>query len=121
MWQPNQLLHDEVVLALREARFSETMIEYLGWLSGTASALNRSRNPVRAAHTILAGEKTEKMVEKFMARKKESVASKDAPAHDKIDRMFFKFEKWAQEIESEARPFKPSAQDREDGAGDSVQ
>jgi hypothetical protein len=121
MWKPNQLLNDDVVLTLRQAGFGETQIEYLGWLSGTASALNKSRNPAQAAHTILAGEKTKNMVVKFMARKKESVAPKKVADHDEVDRMFSKFERWAEQVEAEARPFAPSNQDREDHAGDSVQ
>ena len=122
MWIPKQLLKDEVVQDLLHGGFSKIEIEYLGWLSGTASALNNSLNPVLAAHTILAGEKAEKMVEKFMKRKKESVAPKKAPDHDAVSRKFSELEKWAERVEQEAAiPFKPSAQDREDGAEDSVQ
>jgi len=96
----------------------EEMLEYLGWLSGTASALNNSKNPVKAAHTILAGEKQEKMVEKFMNRKKESVAPKDAADYDQVSRMFNKFEKWVEQTEAEGRAHKVSQQDLADAEGD---
>ena len=82
MWTPAQLLSEETIKALREGGFADLEIEFLGWLSYASSALNRSRNPVKAAHTLLAKESMEPMLEKFAAKKKESVIPKERPDHD---------------------------------------
>jgi hypothetical protein len=117
MWTPRQLLTDETVEALRVAGFGPLQIEYLGWLSGTASALNRSRNAAKAAHTILASEKAPKMVAAFMARKQDSVRPKNIPDHDQVDGMFGKLRRWADSKEQDAeqeRPRKDQQENEED-------
>jgi hypothetical protein len=105
MWTPNQLLRDEVLKTLREAGFSELKLEFLGWLSYNASAINRSRNPVKAAHTILAGDKAPKMFAAFQKKKQESVRPKERPQHDAIDEDFRKLEAWAKGVESEEESY----------------
>jgi hypothetical protein len=104
MWHPKQLLDDEAVVSLRQGGFSESQIEFLGWLSYNAAAINNSRNPVKAAHTILTKPKVMKMVDTFIARKKASVAPPDAPDHDEVNRKFRKLDQWAEPLEAEARP-----------------
>lgn len=106
MWHPKQLLFDEVVQTLREAGFGEMTIEFLGWMSGRAKALNNSKNPAAAAHTILASEKTPKSLEDFERKKKESVAPKEAPEHEEVTRRLRKLEEWQTEVEEEAKPRK---------------
>jgi hypothetical protein len=101
MWTPNQLLNEQTVKTLREGGFADLEIEFLGWLSYNANALNNSRNPVKAAHTLLAKESTEKMFEKFALKKKESVRPKEREEHDGVSRKFRQLEKWIQQVEDE--------------------
>jgi hypothetical protein len=110
MWTPKQLLARETVDALRMGGFSNLNIEFLGWLSGYAQAINNSANPVKAAHTILAKPKTIKMLHIFAAKKKESVAPKDIADHDAADLIFQKLDTW-QEQQQESLPQDPGAQD----------
>jgi|SRR5579862_886815 len=93
MWHPKNYLHPEIITALLMARFSPTEIEFLGWLSYTAAALNNSRNPVRAAHTLLAnaseeGSNMNKMLMLFAAKKKDSVKPEKVAEHDLADQVF---------------------------------
>lgn len=101
MWTANQLLREDVVNTLREGGFGELEIEFLGWLSYNAAALNNSRNPVKAAHTLLAKESTERMLEKFAEQKKESVRPKAIPEHDRVSQKFRKLKKWIEQVEAE--------------------
>jgi hypothetical protein len=110
MWTPNQLINDETLKTLREAGFSDLKLEFLGWLSYTASALNGSRNPVKAAHTLLAkaqepDENLCKMFALFTNKKKESVRPKERADHDAIDQEFNKLEKWVQQVEEDSQPY----------------
>lgn len=98
MWKPAQLLNEETITSLRQHGFAELEIEFLGWLSYNANALNNSRNPVKAAHTLLAKESTEKMFEKFALKKKESVRPKEREEHEAITQKFRKLEKWIEQV-----------------------
>lgn len=102
MWTPKQLLNEETLKALRDGGFADLQIEYLGWLSYNAAALNNSRNPVKAAHTLLAKESTEDLLEKFITKKKESVIPKERPDHEDADRKFSKLQKWIRQVEADA-------------------
>ena len=102
MWTPTQLLNEQTLQTLRQAGFRELKLEFLGWLSYNASALNNSRNPVKAAHTILASEKAVKMFKVFENKKKESVRPKERPEHEAIDEEFNKLEKWIRQVEADA-------------------
>ncbi len=104
MWTPTQLLNEQTLQTLREAGFGELKLEFLGWLSYNASALNNSRNPVKAAHTILAGEKAVAMFKIYENKKKESVRPKERREHEAIDEEFNKLEKWIQGVEADAEP-----------------
>jgi hypothetical protein len=106
MWTPKQLLTDETVDSLRQGGFSEIEIEFLGWLNGTASALNNSMNPVKAAHTIMAKETMAAMAEKFEKKKKESVSAPDHidPNASAARRKLPKLGRWQQEKEAESKP-----------------
>jgi len=99
MWKPDQLLAAPTVRSLRHGGFTETQIEFLGWLSGYAQALNNSKNPVKAGHTILSKEKTKKMLIVFIAKKKESVAPKEVPEHEDADILFSQLDKWQEHVE----------------------
>jgi hypothetical protein len=93
MWHPKQLLKPEIVAALRLGGLTVEQIEFLGWLNGTSSALNKSRNPVKAAKTLLSriGDEEEamhKMAVKFRERKIESIKPKDAETHEAADQFF---------------------------------
>lgn len=93
MWHPKQLLHKRVIDGLLIGEFTPLQIEFLGWLSGTASALNNSRNPVKAAHTILAkasdpDEKQHRMLALFTNRKLESIAPAETAPHVEADKVF---------------------------------
>src|SRR5262249_11566252 len=109
MWTPNQLLNDDVLQTLREAGFSDLKLEYLGWLSFNAAAINRSKNPVKAAHTILVKAQEEpkaiKMFGLFLQKKQESVRPKERPQHDAIDEDFRKLEAWAKDVQSEEESY----------------
>jgi hypothetical protein len=94
MWKPKQLLRPDVVDLLTQADFSPVKIEFLGWLSGNAAALNNSRNPVKAAHTLLAKDSNIAMIEKFFARKKQSVRPAETADHTEADEMFRRFSRW---------------------------
>ena len=107
MWTPTQLLKDETLETLREAGFSELKLEFLGWLSYTANTLNVSRNPAKAAHTLLAKAQDPdknlcKMFALFTNKKKESVRPKARAEHDAIDQQFNKLEQFIEQVENEA-------------------
>lgn len=82
MWTPKQLLSDKVVTDLRTSRlFPEVLIEFLGWNNGRARRLNASRNPVKAALTMLRdptdadpNERTHYWLKIFFEKKRDSVA-----------------------------------------------
>lgn len=93
MWHPKQLLKESIINALFVGGFTKLQIEFLGWMSGTATALNRSKNPVKAAHTLLAriGDPEEgmtKLWDKFEQRKLESIKPPDAETHEVADAAF---------------------------------
>lgn len=97
MWKPKQLLCPEVIESLTQADFSPERIEFLGWLSWIASALNNSRNPVKAAHTMLAKPTVVPMVEKFLVKKQQSVQpTVGVPDHEEADALFRTFNQWKQ-------------------------
>jgi hypothetical protein len=108
MWKPNQLLSDRVVEDLRHAGFSESKIEFLGWLSYTSRALNHSYNCVKAAHTLLSKPKIGKMVAVFVTKKKESVFPKAAADHEVVDMEFGDLDKWAERREQDADAQRPN-------------
>jgi hypothetical protein len=92
MWHPKQLLHDKIIDALFMGGFSPLHIEFLGWLSYVAAALNNSRNPVKAAHTILANASNpdhnmSKMLATFVRRKEESIEPEEVESHDEADKV----------------------------------
>jgi|SRR5277367_515858 len=121
MWTPKQLLTDESVDALRIGGFSETEIEFLGWLSYTSAAINNSLNPAKAAHTIMAKDSMVAMADKFAEKKKESTsAPKDVDPQASVARKKLrKLEAWQREAETEARPkAKAAAADGHDGASE---
>lgn len=74
MWTPKQLLYPDVVAALTRAGFAPEFIEFLGWKSGTSSALNNSKNPCLAANTILSRPNGVAMLQVFLDRKVASMA-----------------------------------------------
>jgi hypothetical protein len=92
MWHPKQLLKEEIITALFLGGFTKLQVEFLGWLSYNAAALNNSRNPVTAAHTILAKigveEKMTRMMEVFRRRKMESINPTQVEPHDEADEIF---------------------------------
>lgn len=98
MWTPPQLLTEFTVNALRQGGLTELQIEFLGWLSYYAKALNNSRNPVKAAHSLLAKENADKMFTVFCHKKKESVRPKYAE-HDALSQKFRDLEAWIQEVD----------------------
>jgi hypothetical protein len=120
MWKPNQLLNEDVVQTLHAVGFSAIQIEYLGWVSGTAQAINKSHNPAKAAQTIMsrallptkkpnpAGE-FPSMWEKFEAKKKESINLDDSIDLTEINQRSQKLEQWQQRVQPAIR--KPSQQD----------
>lgn len=90
MWTPKNHLHPLIIDALLMGGFDPLTIEFLGWLSYNASALNNSRNPVKAAHTILANasdpdHKMHKMLHTFRNRKKESIRPMQVEDHTEAD------------------------------------
>ncbi|MGA2484025.1 MAG: hypothetical protein ABSF92_13005 [Candidatus Acidiferrales bacterium] len=104
MWSPPSLLHPEVIETLEQADFPPEYIEFLGWLSGNAFALNNSRNPAKAAHTLLAKEKNVVMLEKFFKRKKESVKPAKPASHASADEALDRFREWKDETFPEWEP-----------------
>jgi hypothetical protein len=121
MWKPKQMLSDVVITTLRQAGLSEMQIEYLGWMSGTATAINNSMNPAKAAGTILGralnptkpgkNGDTRSMLEKFIAKKKASVQIE--VDLNQVNQKFRKFDTWAEELEAESTPHKNHALDEE--------
>lgn len=93
MWKPKQHLHGRIIDALFMGGFDPLQVEFLGWLSYNAAAINNSRNPVKAAHTILSNasdedHKLHKMLVKFDERKRESIKPKKVAKHDVADKVF---------------------------------
>jgi len=93
MWSPKQLLHEKIIDALFMGGFTVLHVEFLGWLSYNAAALNNSRNPVKAAHTILSHasdpeHKMSKMLATFVKRKEESIEPEVVESHDEADKVF---------------------------------
>lgn len=74
MWTPKQLIQSDVVETLRQSGFKEEFIQFLGWMSGTASAVNNSKNPAKAARTLLDKPSLTPMLDKFFKRKTASLA-----------------------------------------------
>jgi hypothetical protein len=108
MWTPKQLLHEKIIDALYLGGFTTLQIEFLGWLSYNAKALNNSRNPVKAAHTILAkcedpDSKMSKMLTTFTRRKTESIAPTEVEAHDDTDKAFERLEDFIDTEHTKAR------------------
>jgi len=90
MWSPKNHLHPAIIDALFMGGFTTLQIELLGWLSYNAAALNNSRNPVKAAHTILANasdpeHKMSRMLATFVKRKEESIKPEAPAPHDEAD------------------------------------
>lgn len=102
MWIPQQLLQDDKVTTLKQGGLTDLEIEFLGWLSYYAGAINNSRNPVKAAHTLLAKDKTPKLLEAFFNKKKESVKPKERPEHEAVTERFRQMQKWVQQVEEDA-------------------
>lgn len=94
MWKPKNLLRPDVIKTLEEADFTDLKIEFLGWLSYNAAALNNSRNPARAAHTLLAKESNVEMIKKFIQRKHQSVRPANVADHSEADELFTHFTRW---------------------------
>ncbi len=93
MWTPKQLLNPKIIDALYLGGFATLQIEFLGWLSYNAAALNNSRNPVKAAHTILAKANNPKakmhtMLAKFQHRKLDSIEPMNVEEHPVADKVF---------------------------------
>jgi hypothetical protein len=104
MWTPTQLLAEDTVKALQMGGFPPLQIEFLGWLSGYAQALNNSTNPVKAAHTILSKPKSEEMWEKFSTKKIDTIKPKDRDDHYLLDKKARKLQEKLDQIESETVP-----------------
>ena len=96
MWTPKQLLNTETVRALEDAGFTSDRIEFLGWMSGVAQALNKSKNPAKAAFTMLARPKIILAVKEFIQRKKDSVVPRQTADTAEADLLFRRFESWDQ-------------------------
>jgi hypothetical protein len=116
MWTPKQRLHPKIIDALYMGGFSTLQIEFLGWLSYNAAALNNSRNPVKAAHTILAkANDTEsnmhRMLLTFENRKMDSIEPTEKEEHEVADKVLDDLE-WA--IKSAITKAQMSASDYED-------
>jgi hypothetical protein len=92
MWKPKQLLHQRIIDALYMGGFTTLQIEFLGWLSYNAAALNNSRNPVKAAHTLLAKDSMLRMLQTFTNRKMESINPTEVQEHPEADKMFANLE-----------------------------
>jgi hypothetical protein len=93
MWHPKQLLRGEIIDALYLGGFTTIQIEFLGWLSYNAAAINNSRNPVKAAHTILAkaedsDSRMAKMLAVFVKKKRETVRPSHVEKHPTADSVF---------------------------------
>ena len=114
MWKPEQLLEEEVVATLRQAGYTENVIEFLGWLSYTSRALNNSKNCAKAANTLLAKENIVKMVKKFVEKKKKSVKIENAVDTEEADKLFRGLAKF-EEQNPEIRPRKVNHELEEDG------
>jgi hypothetical protein len=93
MWHPKQLLHEKIIDSLLMGGFSPLHIEFLGWLSYIAAALNNSRNPVKVAHTILKNtsdpeHRMSQMLATFVKRKEESIEPEKVESHEEADKAF---------------------------------
>jgi hypothetical protein len=110
LWTPKQLLHnDKIELLQQSGAFSDTKIEFLGWLPGNAYAINHSFNPVKAAHTVLSKEGNQAMIVKFLERKEKSLHPEDVAEHDSADNLFRGFENWKAKnvVEAEGDEYAP--------------
>jgi hypothetical protein len=117
MWTPKQLLHEETIKTLYLGGFKTLQIEFLGWLSYYAAALNNSRNPVKAAHTILAKDSAIKMLAVFTKKKMETIKPEHTDAHPVADKMFDDLD-WY--IRAETTKAQMSAVDYEDHTKEGV-
>jgi len=103
MWTPKQLLNANVVLTLRRSQlFTDDLIEFLGWSRGRAEAINRSRNPIKAAITMLRdtedNEKTHEWLRRFYDRKFDSMLPATADTMHKALLLSKDFEKLMQDF-----------------------
>jgi hypothetical protein len=96
MWHPKQLLHPAIKISLLMGGFKAIEVEFLGWQSGYALALNRSQNPVKAAHTIIANAEAthagiregRDMLGIFQNKKLESIKPTEVEEHPVADTIF---------------------------------
>jgi hypothetical protein len=103
LWTPDNHLHPDKIAALKAGGIPPDQIEFLGWLSFCASAINANKhNPAKAAHTLLAKDSVKKMVPIFIQKKQESIHPKEVAAHDEVDEMFRQFNRWKQRNVPEA-------------------
>jgi hypothetical protein len=98
MFPEHNLLNADVIEQLQLGGFLPLHIEFLGWLSGYASALNNSKNACRAGHTILG--KNEAMFDTFIAKKQDSVAPRRVTRddHHEIDKKARKLQKYLDQL-----------------------
>ncbi len=95
MWTPKQLLPPEVVDLLRQSGdVPEEYIEFLGWNAGRARALIKSKNPVKAAHTMLASDTAVKWLAVFFQKKRDSVKPPTVPDREEADKLLRQFRRF---------------------------
>jgi hypothetical protein len=106
------------VKALQLGGLPPLHIEYLGWLSGTAGAINNSSNPVRAAHTCLANDEKRKepMLDKFIARKLDAACPRRVTRedHSKVDQKLKKLQAKLDQFAEDNVPQGDAKNDEED-------
>jgi hypothetical protein len=100
MWRPKQLL-DPPVVRILYSHFQPELVQFLGWFSGRAQALNKNwiknQNPtslVKAANTMLNAESAGPQLKAFLAKKLASVQPvvvEEGERHEEVDNMLLEF------------------------------
>jgi hypothetical protein len=96
MRKDGSLLSPDSLAALRESYYApaipELVIEFLGDLSWCATAINNSKNPKKAAATLLAKEKIQATFDKWMYRKTHP-NQKEVEVPEEIHQIMWKYRK----------------------------
>jgi hypothetical protein len=111
------LLYPDTIAALEAASFAPEFIEFLGWLPGNAHALNNSKNPVKAAHTLLSREGNVKMLQKFFEKKQAALVPDEPAEHTQADSLLRDFRRFMKGFEpaysqEEVDSYAPDPEDR---------
>jgi hypothetical protein len=104
MRKDGSLLHPDSIKALRDNQYTpahpELVIEFLGDMSHCAKAINNSKNPKKAAATLLAKENIQTLFDNWLNRKTHP-NKKEVEVPEEIHQIMWKYRKLLPKHEDE--------------------